>query len=100
LQAAAPWAAYRDDPDRAAAIVRLSLNLVRLYAVLLRPYLTDAADRLLAALGLETADWPDDVGSALKAMPAGHRIATPDMLFAKISDEAREDYTARFAGMG
>jgi methionyl-tRNA synthetase len=100
LQAAAPWAAYRGDPERAAAIVRLSLNLVRLYAVLSRPFLPDIADRMLAALSLDAADWPDDVGAALNAMPAGHRFATPDMLFAKVSDEAREAYAARFAGAG
>jgi methionyl-tRNA synthetase len=32
LQEAAPWAAFKEDPDSAAAIIRLSLNLIRLYA--------------------------------------------------------------------
>ena len=43
LQAAAPWAAYKQDPARAAAIVRLSLNLIRFYAVLSAPFIPDAA---------------------------------------------------------
>ncbi len=34
LQAAAPWTVHKTDPDRAAAITRLSLNLIRLYAVI------------------------------------------------------------------
>ena len=53
LQAAAPWTAIKTDRDRAAAITRFSLNLIRLYAVLSRPFIPDAADAMLAALGLE-----------------------------------------------
>ena len=37
LQAAAPWTAIKTDPDRAAAITRFGLNLIRLYAVLSPP---------------------------------------------------------------
>ena len=43
LQSAAPWSVYKEDPDRAAAIVRLALNLVRLYAVISAPFIPDAA---------------------------------------------------------
>ena len=55
LQAAAPWTAIKADRDRAAAITRFSLSLIRLYAVLSRPFLPDASDTMLAALGLEVA---------------------------------------------
>ena len=50
LQSAAPWTAIRTDPARAAAITRFAFNLIRLYAVLSRPFLPDAADAMLAAL--------------------------------------------------
>ncbi|MGM0586729.1 MAG: methionine--tRNA ligase [Pseudomonadota bacterium] len=103
LQHAAPWAVFKTDPERAAAIVRFALNLARLYAILSRPFVPDAADRILAALklGEEAAkDWPSDVAAALSALPAGHAFATPDMLFAKIADETREALEARFAGQG
>ena len=55
LQAAAPWTAIKTDPDRAAAIARFSLNLIRLYAVLSPPFVPDASDAMLAALGLDAA---------------------------------------------
>ena len=98
LQAAAPWTAFKTDPGRAAAVTRLALNLIRLYAVLSRPFLPDASDAMLAALRLEGADWPADVGAALAALPAGHAFDVPDVLFAKIDDARRAELEARFAG--
>ncbi|MSU91525.1 methionine--tRNA ligase [Rhodobacteraceae bacterium 2CG4] len=98
LQAAAPWAAFKTDPGRAAAVVRFALNLIRFYAVLSAPFIPHAAAQMLQALGLDAADWPEDVEAALSALPAGHGFATPDVLFAKITDEQREAWAARFAG--
>jgi methionyl-tRNA synthetase len=98
LQAAAPWTAIKTDRERAAAITRFSLNLIRLYAALSRPFLPDASDAMLAALGLEGADWPEDVGAALGALAPSHRFAVPDVLFAKIDDARAAALAARFAG--
>ncbi len=98
LQEAAPWAAFKDDPDRAAAIIRFSLNLARLYGILSAPFIPDASAALLKALDAEDADWPQDVEAALQALPAGHGFTVPDNLFRKIADEEREDWQTRFAG--
>jgi len=100
LQAAAPWATFKDDPARAAVAIRLALNLIRLYAILSRPFVPDASDAMLAALGIESdaEAWPDDVTAALTALPPGHGFTVPENLFAKISDDAREAMEARFAG--
>jgi methionyl-tRNA synthetase len=98
LQAAAPWTAIRTDPERAAAITRFALNLIRLYAVLSRPFLPFASDAMLQALHLEAADWPEEAAAALDALPPGHRFDVPDLLFAKIDDAARDAHEARFAG--
>ncbi|HRO12346.1 class I tRNA ligase family protein, partial [Amaricoccus sp.] len=98
LQAAAPWTAFKTDPDRAAAVTRFGLNLIRLYAVLGRPFVPDASDAMLAALGLESADWPTDVAAALEALPAGQPFTVPPVLFGKIDDARRSELEARFAG--
>ncbi|GGH30704.1 methionyl-tRNA synthetase [Cribrihabitans marinus] len=98
LQSAAPWATFKTDPDRAAAQVRLGLNLIRLYAVLSAPFIPFASARMLEAMRTEDASWPDDVATALQALPPGHTFTVPDVLFAKITDEERESWQARFAG--
>ncbi|GMG85452.1 methionine--tRNA ligase [Paralimibaculum aggregatum] len=100
LQAAAPWAAFKTDPGRAAAAVRFGLNLCRLYGIVSRPFLPDASDAILRAFGVEDAAeaWPESAGAALAALPGGHGFAVPDNLFAKITDEARDEMAARFSG--
>ncbi|MEL6219321.1 MAG: methionine--tRNA ligase [Pseudomonadota bacterium] len=100
LQAAEPWAVFKTDPERAGAIVRFGLNLCRLYGVISRPFVPDASDTILRALGVEgdALAWPEDVAEALSALPAGHAFTVPDNLFAKIDDAAREEMAARFAG--
>ncbi|WP_134681269.1 methionine--tRNA ligase [Paracoccus ravus] len=99
LQSAAPWSTFKTDPARAAMQVRLGLNLIRLYAVLSAPFIPFAADAMLAAMGTDNRDWPGDVAEALGALPAGHAFTTPDVLFAKISDEQRDEWQERFKGI-
>ena len=99
LQSAAPWATFKEDPDKAAMQVRLALNLIRFYAVLSAPFIPDAAARMLSAMNTLDTEWPEDVNAALSALPAGHEFAVPDVLFAKISDEDRETWEEQFAGV-
>jgi methionyl-tRNA synthetase len=73
LQAAAPWAAFKEDPDRAAAIIRLALNLIRLYAVL-------------------SAVLPH------RRLFIPHGFSVPGNLFDKITDAQRIEWHDRFAG--
>ena len=77
LQSAAPWATFKEDPEQAAAQVRLGLNLIRLYAVLSAPFIPFAAAQMLTAMGVEDAQWPGDVAEALSALPAGHVFTVP-----------------------
>lgn len=99
LQAAAPWTVFKTDPDAAAAIIRLGLNLVRFYAVLSAPFIPNASADLLRAMRAEGADWPVDAASALSALPAGHAFTVPEVTFAKIADADRETWAARFSGI-
>ena len=98
LQAEAPWTTFKTDPDKAAAQVRLALNLIPLYAVLSAPFIPEAATRMLSSMGVSDAAWPDDVRAALGLLAPGHAFEVPEVLFAKISDEDRADWSERFAG--
>lgn len=99
LQSAAPWSTFKTDPEKAAMQVRLGLNLIRLYAVLSSPFIPFAADAMLAAMQSDDRSWPDDVRAAMQALPAGHAFTVPEVLFAKITDEQRDDWQDRFKGI-
>ncbi|WP_212524012.1 methionine--tRNA ligase [Actibacterium sp. MT2.3-13A] len=98
LQSAAPWSTFKTDTEAAAAQVRLALNLIRLYAVLSRPFIPDASAALMTAMQTGDDSWPDDVPAALAALPAGHAFTVPDVTFRKIADEERAEWEAKFAG--
>lgn len=99
LQTVAPWSTFKEDPDQAAAQIRLALNLIRFYAVLSQPFIPDAGADLLATMNATDAAWPTDVAEALNALGVGHAFTVPDVSFAKISDEDRETWQARFSGV-
>ncbi len=98
LQAAAPWSVVKTDEAEARAIIAFALNFIRLYAVLSRPFIPDAAAAIMAALACDDWTWPDDLDAAFGALPAGHAFTVPENLFRKITDAEREDWQTRFAG--
>ena len=98
LQEAAPWAAFKEDPDRAAAVIRYALNLIRLYAALSGPFIPFASGQMSGIFAAPAPGWPGDVAAALSELAPGTAFTVPDVLFAKITDEARAGWEARFAG--
>ncbi|MEZ5796318.1 MAG: methionine--tRNA ligase [Paracoccaceae bacterium] len=99
LQAAAPWTVVKTDAETAQAQIRLALNLIRVYAILSRPFIPDAAQAMMAATGSDDWTWPDDLPAAMRALPAGHAFSVPENLFRKITDEERAEWQARFSGI-
>lgn len=101
LTQAAPWTHYKTDMDQAAIGVRYGLNLVALFGILAQPIIPDAADKILDAMNIpaDRRTWVfAEASDILKALPIGHNISAPDMLFTKIEDDNIADWTARFGG--
>ena len=98
LQAAAPWTLFKEDPIASAVIVRFALNLIPFYAALSEPFIPDAAETMLTAMNAKKV-WPADVNMALNTLSSGHAFTVPDVMFAKISDEARDEMEANFSGI-
>jgi methionyl-tRNA synthetase len=87
LAEAAPWSVVKRDPNRAAAIARTGINLVRVAALAAWPFIPAAATQVLRCLG-EQADlppWEQDGDAAISAIPGGRPFRVPSLLFAKIT---------------
>ncbi|MGC8201897.1 methionine--tRNA ligase [Aliiroseovarius sp. PTFE2010] len=97
LQSAAPWTTFKTDPEQAAMQVRFALNLIPFYAALSAPFIPDTAAAMAEAMNV-APDWPSDVQSAMTRLSAGDAFSVPGNLFAKITDEQREDWQQKFAG--
>jgi methionyl-tRNA synthetase len=101
LTRAAPWTAIKTDRARAAAGVRMGLNLAHLFAHLAWPVIPASA-RAIHDCFSETPDvlpWPDGpILPLLDQLERDRTIRAPDVLFAKVTDEQVAEWTARFAG--
>ena len=103
LTRAAPWTHYKTDVDQAAVGVRTGLNLAALFGVIAQPVIPEAAGKILDALGVPEANraWRPRGGGwseALDALPRGHAVRAPDVLFAKIEDVQVAEWAERFGG--
>ena len=101
LTQAAPWTHYKTDVDQAAIGVRYGLNLVALFGVLAQPIIPDAAEKILGAMNIPEANrsWKfGETVTLINALPIGHDISAPDVLFTKIEDTDIADWAKRFGG--
>ncbi|MDH7796255.1 MULTISPECIES: methionine--tRNA ligase [unclassified Beijerinckia] len=98
LVAAAPWSKVAREPDRAAIIIRTSVNLVALAATIAWPFIPTASEHVLEALGhFGQPSWPSSVAEALTLIQGGKRVGVPPILFEKLSAEWVETNRAKFA---
>ncbi|WP_244486406.1 methionine--tRNA ligase [Bradyrhizobium viridifuturi] len=98
LQHAAPWTAIKSDPDRAAVITRVGINLVALSATLAWSIVPALSARVLGALSRDEAvpRWPNGPPLPLLDRGAGTPVASFGPLVEKISPEKADHLTARF----
>jgi methionyl-tRNA synthetase len=101
LTQAAPWTHYKTDVDQAAIGVRHGLNLVALFGIIAQPVIPEAAAKILDAIGVpeDRRSWNfGEVKDLLDALPIGHTVAAPELLFSKIEEDSVADWTERFGG--
>ncbi|MEE2879531.1 MAG: methionine--tRNA ligase [Pseudomonadota bacterium] len=104
LTKAEPWVKYKNDVDAAAVGVRTGLNLAALFGIIAQPIIPEAAGMILDALNVPSdrrtmsAEGFSDVPALLDALPHGHEISPPDVLFRKVEDDQVAQWTEQFGG--
>ena len=90
-----PWKVIKTDPERVKTVIYLSLQLTANLAIAFEPFLPFSSQRLRGMLCMDSFDWAE-LGST-DLLPAGKRLATPELLFEKIEDDAIQAQTDRLA---
>ena len=95
-----PWTVIKENPERAAAILRVCINLIRIFAVLSYPVMPAVAEQMLARLNLKPADMPALKGFCIEkeiaALQPGHGFTVGDALFERISPERIQELKAKY----
>lgn len=99
LQKTEPWAIYKFEPKTSGMIINLSINLIRLYAILSEPFIPDTSQKIMLAVKSEDWSWPNSVENALQVLPPKHSFNVPDVLFNKITDDERDIMQKKFSGL-
>ena len=101
LTRAAPWTAIKENRDRAAASVRMAINLVHLFGHASYAIIPTTARTIHETLAPapEIIGWPDQkMRDFLRQMAVGTEVSVPPVLFAKIDDAQIAAWKARFGG--
>lgn len=95
-----PWRTRRENPERCATTLHLCVQACRVLATLTQPILPSSSDALWRMLGLpgRAADHPW-VSADPRALPEGHALGQPEILFRKIEDSMIEAEIVRLKSM-
>ena len=96
-----PWTVIKTDKERSACILRTSINLVRLFALLSLPIIPQTSNSILTCIhpGNEKTSWPSqDMTEELQFLKGGEAFSTPAPLFTKITKEEVEALEQRYGG--
>ena len=100
LTQAAPWTVIKENREKAAMILRLSINLIRLYAMLSRPVIPASSEKMATLTGVVVSNltWPgSDIKTELQMLKGKAPFNVPEEpLFKKISPEQVETLSTRY----
>ena len=95
-----PWTVIKTDAERAAAILRVCINLIRIFAILSAPIMPDIAAKMFAKLHLDAKDMPSlkgfDIAKEITAVKAGQPFEVGEMLFERITPERVEELKQKY----
>ena len=100
ISAAEPWAFIKTDPTRAATILNVCINLIRIFAILSAPIMPTVSAAMLERLGLKIEDMPSlkgfDAAKEISAVKAGTPFVVGETLFERVTPERIEELKQKY----
>ena len=93
FQASEPWKLRNEDPEKAKAILRTLVYLIRDLGVMVTPYMPSTGDKILSFVSSPSAVWKDcgDFSGEI-------HISDISLLFEKLEDKRVEELRERYSG--
>jgi methionyl-tRNA synthetase len=88
-----PWKISKEESQRIATILAISLQIAANLAILSEPFLPFTSKSLFEQLNLASSDW--NTAGASNLILAGHQLGAATLLFAKIEDEQMDAQLAK-----
>ena len=94
-----PWTVIKENQERASAILRVCINLIRIFAILSAPIMPDTSAKIMNKLGLDITNInlkDFSVSKEIEALSAGHKFEVGDALFERITPERIEELKLKY----
>jgi methionyl-tRNA synthetase len=83
----APFRTRKTDPERSAQSLGVTVQILRMLAVMLAPVTPFAMEKLWSWLGMEGDLWRAGWDEARRPIPAGRPLGKPEILFPRLEEE-------------
>ena len=93
FQASEPWKLRNEDPEKAKAILRTLVYLIRDLGVMVTPYMPSTGDKILAFVSSPSSTW-NDCGTFNGELKVGEI----SLLFEKLEDKRVDELRERYSG--
>ena len=93
FQASEPWKLRNEDPEKAKAILRTLVYLIRDLGVMVPPYMPSTGDKILAFVSSPSSTW-NDCGTFNGELKVGEI----SLLFEKLEDKRVDELRERYSG--
>ena len=92
-----PWTVIKTDEQRAKVILRVCINLIRIFAVLSAPIMPTAAQSMLDRLGVSLTGLKNfDVRTELRVLNGGEKFEVGEPLFERITPEKMTELKQKY----
>ena len=88
-----PWKVRKEDPEKAAVLLRTLMYLIRDLAIMITPYMPTTGDRILSFISADGMKW--DSGGRFEG---NLEVKEPELLFQKLEDDRINELRERYSG--
>ena len=97
LQEQEPWKVYKQDPERAGAVLYVATQITAVLAVVFEPFLPTTAQKLrtMLAMGADAPEW--ELANNEMIITPGTQLGKAELLFSKVEDEQMDKQREKLA---